>query len=358
MMIHTLLAALLFQAPLVLSITYSDGRTSRRIITATATNGWTPMFPKSAQWRSPEGLAVTGINYRHVLEDGGVRVAISVFLGSPLQKELDVARVLVTPETPVRVTALEQFGVEAVALSLSAFDPRALPPPRVENKTAALHIESVEMSAGDRPGYRIGVRNDSKQPVLSFFVDSFRDGRPALSGRRGERDGTPVVLPGDTYTFFLGTEHPLDLLRVTGLMFEDGTVEGDVGGVASTRVVFAGRRLQLEKVVAIFQEALRAPSIEPMPILAPLSARIEALPVLPGAEARQFAAGLLPPNGPAGSTEMIDGALAAGMLEVRKGVLGDLQEAPRDREAFAGWLREITAQYTRWYLRFIELTAR
>jgi hypothetical protein len=46
------------------------------------------------------------------------------------------------------------------------------------------------------------------------------------------------------------------------------------------------------------------------------------------------------------------------MLEVRKGVLGDLQEAPRDREAFAGWLREITAQYTRWYLRFIELTAR
>jgi hypothetical protein len=227
----------------------------------------------------------------------------------------------------------------------------------VENKTAALHIESVEMSGGDRPGYRIAVRNNSKQPVLSFFVDSFRDGRPALSGRRGERDG-PVVLPGDTYTFVLGTEHPLDLLRVTGLMFEDGTVEGDAGGVALTRVVFAGRRLQLGKVVAIFQEALRAPSIEPTPILGPLSARIEALPVLPGAEARQWAAGLLPPNGPAGSTEMLDGALAAGMLEVRTGVLGDLQEAPRDREVFAAWLREITAQYTRWYLRFTELTAR
>jgi hypothetical protein len=285
-------------------------------------------------------------------------VAIAVVLGSPPQKEIDVARLLVTPGNPVRVAALEQFGVEPVALSLSAFDPRVLPPPRVENKTAALHIESVEMSDGDRPGYRIGVRNDSTQPVLSFFVDSFRDGRPALSGRRGERDGTPVVLPGETYTFFLGTEHPLDLLRVTGLMFEDGTVEGDAVGVALTRVVFAGRRLQLGKVVAIFQEALRAPSIEPMSILAALSARIEALPVLPDARARQSAAGLLPPSGPAASTEMLDGTLAAAMLEVRKGVLGDLQEAPRDREVFTGWLREITAQYTRWYLRFIELTAR
>jgi hypothetical protein len=354
-MIQALLAALLFQAPLVLSITYGDGRSVRRIITDTPTNGWTPMFPKLAQWRSPEGLAVTGINYQHVLEGGGVGVTISLFLGSPPQKEVDVARVLVTPGNPVPVTALEQFGVEQVTLSLSAFDPRLLPPPRVENKTAALHIESVEMSDGDRPGYRIAVRNHSKQPVLSFFFDSFRDGRPALSGRRGQRDGTPVVLPDDTYTFFLGTEHPLDLLRVTGLMFEDGTVEGDAGGVGVTRVVFAGRRLQLGKVVAIFQEALRAPSIDPMAIIASLSARIEALPTLPEPEARQLAAGLLPP---AASTEMIDAALAAAMLEVRKGVLGDLQEAPRDREAFAGWLREITAQYTRWYLRFIELTAR
>jgi hypothetical protein len=110
--------------------------------------------------------------------------------------------------------------------------------------------------------------------------------------------------------------------------------------------------------VAIFQEALRGPSIEPASTLASLSARIEALSVLPDAKARQSAAGLLPPNGPAGSTEAIDGVLAAAMLEVRKGVLGDLQQAPRDRDAFAGWLRELTAQYARWYLRFIELTAR
>ena len=357
-MIHTLLVALLFQAPLVLSITYGDGRTARHVITASPTGAWTPMFPRRAQWRSPEGLAVTAINYRHVLEDGGVGVTISVVLGSPPQKEVDVTRVLVTPENPVPVTALEQFGVEPLVLSLSAFDPRLLPPPRVENKTAALHIESVEMSGGDRPGYRIAVRNYSKQPVLSFFVDSFRDGRPALSGRRGERDGTPVVLPDNTYTFFLGTEHPLDLLRVTGLMFEDGTVEGDVGGVAITRVVFAGRRLQLGQVMTIFQEALRAPSIDPIQILASLSARIEALPVLPDAEARQFAFGLLPPNALLTSAETIDGALAAAMLEVRKGVLGDLQEAPRDGEAFAGWLREASAQYARWHLRFIELTAR
>ena len=31
---------------------------------------------------------------------------------------------------------------------------------------------------------------------------------------------------------------------------------------------------------------------------------------------------------------------------------------PRDGEACAGWLRETSAQYARWHLRFIELTAR
>ena len=169
-MIHTLLAVLLLQAPMALSITYADGRTVRRVITTAPTNAWTPMFPKNAQWRSPEGLAVMAVAYQHMLEDGGARVTISVVLGSPPQKEIEVARVLVTPENPVRVTALEQFGVEPIALSLGPFDPRVLPPPRVENKTAALQVASVEMSGGDRPGYRIAVRNDSKQPVLSCLV--------------------------------------------------------------------------------------------------------------------------------------------------------------------------------------------
>jgi hypothetical protein len=110
--------------------------------------------------------------------------------------------------------------------------------------------------------------------------------------------------------------------------------------------------------VAIFQEVLRAPAIDPMHALPSLSAQVEALPALPDRPARQFAAGLLPPNAPSTSSEAIDGALAAAMIEVRKGVLGDIQEAPRERAAFAGWLREITAQYARWQLRFTDLTSR
>lgn len=39
-------------------------------------------------------------------------------------------------------------------------------------------------------------------------------------------------------------------------------------------------------------------------------------------------------------------------------VLSDLRDAPRERDDFSRWLRDITAQYQACYLRFIDLTAR
>ena len=358
-MIYPLLLAIgLLQTPVVLSITYGDGRTARHIVGAKPTRSWTPYFPKTAEWRSPEGLAVTAINYVQSPERGGVRVTISLFLGSPHQKEISVAHVLVTPENPVRVSALEPFGVEPVLLALADFDRRALPPPRVENKTAALQIESVEMADESRPGYHIRVRNVSNTPVLSFFIDSFRDGKPALSSRRVERDGSPIVAARATHTFFLGTEHPLDVFRITGLMFEDGSVEGDAADVATTRVVHLGRRLQLARAIAILQEAAGNGTDDVAAAVAAIRRRFEALPALGDAGSRSFGASLLPADGhstPAGSLET---ALAAGLVDVRKGVLSDLQDAPQERGAFTQWLRDITAQYQTWHQRFADLTAR
>lgn len=351
-----LLVASLVQTPVVLTITYADGRIARHVITAKPTNAWTPLFPRSADWRSPEGLPVTAINYQHVAESNGVRVRISLFLGTPHQKEIAVANVLVTPDHPMRVTGLEPFGVEPVSLALGAFEPRLLPPPRVENKTAALHIESVEMSADARPGYHIQVRNYSAKPVMTFAVETFRGDRPALSGRRGERDGSPVVPPGGTYTFFLGTENPLDVLTISGLMFEDGSVEGDAAGVAPTRLIYLGRRVQLDEVVRIYGEAAKTPVAEPAAAIATLAARVEALSVLTDPRTRSFGVSLLPPNGPVMSSQALDGAISAAMLDVRKGVLSDLENAPRDRDGFTRWLQQITAQYFASYQRFIELT--
>lgn len=358
MITAALILVVLQQAPVALSISYSDGRIARHIITARPTNAWTPYFPKAAEWRSPEGLPVVAINYWHSLEDDGVRVKISLFLGPSHQREIEIGSVVVTRDHPVRVAAVERYGLEPVVLSLSEFEPRALAPPQVENKTASLHIESVEMSGGTRPGYEVRIRNQALKPVLTFYLDSFRDGKSALSSRRGERDGRPIVAAGEAHTFFLPTEHPLDLVRITGLMFEDGTIEGDASGVATTRVTYLGRRLVLGEVVSIFRDAEREDVASPKAVLATLMAQVNALPVTPDSRARQMAAGLLPPQGSSTSSPPLDSTLASAMADTRRGVLSDLKDAPVGREAFSTWLRKLTAQYETWYHRFIQLTAR
>jgi hypothetical protein len=346
----------LLQTPIVLSIEYADGRTVRHVITANPTNGWTPLFPKTADWRSPEGLPVYAINYRHAIEGDGVRVRISLFLGSARQREIHVANVFVPADNRIHVTALDAYGVEPVTLSLGPFEPRMLAPPRVENKTASLHIESVEMSDKARPGYHVSVRNHASKAVLTFFVDSFRDGKPALSSVRGEQDSRPIVAVDETHSFFLATEHPLDLLRITGLMFEDGSIEGDPGGVATTRVRYLGRRLLLAEAISILREAAPgAGDTDPRATIAALNARIEALPVTPGRGARELADRLLPPDDTTPSPHVY-AALADAMAATRRGMLGDVKEAPRERAAFAQWLRDITAQYQTWHQRFTALT--
>jgi hypothetical protein len=353
-----LVAGVVLQVPVVLSTVYGDGRTSRHVITAQRTNAWTPYFSKTAEWRSADGLSVAAINYWYVLEDDGVHVKISLFLGRSNQREIDVASVVVTRENPVRVTALEQYGVEPVVLSLSEFEPRSLAPPRVENKTASIHVESVEMSGGTRPGYQIRIRNYASKPIMTFYVEASRDDKPGLLSRRGERDGTPIVAAGETHTFFLPTEHPLEVVRITGLMFEDGSIEGDASGVATTRVTYFGRRVLFGEVVAIFQDAFGGDLSVPDAVIATLTSRVEALPVTPDVRRRQSAAALLPPEGRFTSALEIDGALGSAMAATRRGVLSDLQGAPREAAAFRAWLGEITAQYSKWYHRFVELTAR
>ena len=191
------------QKPLTLSIVYADGRTVRHVVTTRPTSVWTPMFPRSTDWRSAEGLAVSAVHYQHVIEGAGVRVKASVLLGQPHQKEIPVANELVEWERPVWLTILQDFGVAPVRLTLEEFDAPVLHQPRVENKTAALQVEAVEVVPDGAPGYRVTVRNHGARPVMTFHVETYRGGQRHSSSPRGERDGTPAVAPGGTYAFLL-----------------------------------------------------------------------------------------------------------------------------------------------------------
>jgi hypothetical protein len=338
----------------VLSVSYADGRVASHIVSTRGGGSWTPYFPKVAEWRSDDGLAVSAVNLRYALEEKGVRVRISLFLGTPQQKEIDVATVLVARHELVVVEALSSYGVNPVKLSVTDVEAPTLYPPQVENKTAALHVESVEIVDAPRPGYRVTVRNYSSKPVLSFAVETANGAQRALSGRQGARDGTSVAA-GDTHTFTINSDRPYDSIRITGLMFEDGSIEGDASGVATTRLVHFGRRIQLSRVLELLKGSGQR-FAGPADAIASLSSQVERLSVLPDAASLRAARHLFPSDRNVSSAEMTRGAISTGMLDVRQGVVGDLKSAPRDRDAFAAWLTEITAQYQKWYLRFVTLT--
>jgi hypothetical protein len=354
--------------PVVLITSYSDGRSTPRVVSARPTTAWTPLFPKTQAWRSPEGLTVSAIHYRCVLTAEGVRVDVSVFLGEPHQKELPVAKVTVTADQPVVIDELRNYGVAPVTLSTRGLDPTTLYPPQFENKTAALQIMDVDVTSDGAPAYRITVRNVSSRPVMTFHVESYQGGIRNLSGRQGLRDGTPAVHPGGTYTFRFpassrGPRSPSwtpsshDLVVITGLLFEDGDIEGDPAGVWLAPLIYMGRRAQLAKVLELFSAAEKS-SAAPSSKVRVLSTSIEALPVLADAALRHLSAALVPSSGSFVDPRAVEGALSAALLEVRSGVLSDLRSAPQEGDAFARWFAEISAQYRRDHRRFTELTSR
>lgn len=341
--------------PVELAIAYDDGRVVRYVVNARSSIAWTPLFPRAAEWRSADGLRVEAIHYRHRLDGNGVRVTVSLLLGPFHQREVNVTDVIVARDQPVVVRALEPFGVRPVRLSVSDYVPTALYQPAVENRTTALQIESIDTVTTDRPGYRILVRNLSLQPVLAFAVQASSGGKPALGSRIGERDGTPILRALGTHTFVLPSRRSLDLLSVTGLMFEDGSIEGDAATIADMKLLYLGRRTLLAQALTVLEPAAQARLAEAATVIPMLGTRIAALPALPDAQLRREGATLVPAGSPF-SAAAIESHIAAGMSDARRGIERDLRDAPREPHAFQQWLREITALYRKWHDRFATLT--
>ena len=146
----------------------------------------------------------------------------------------------------------------------------------------------------------------------------------------------------------------MEVLSITGLMFEDGGVEGDASAVATTRLTYLGRWAQLGKVLALLNAAASAETARSPNTIATLRASAEALPVVAGAELREKGRTLLP-YGASLTADEITGSISAAMADTRRGVASDLQSAPTDLQSFAPWLQELSRKYAEWHMRFAQL---
>ena len=99
-----------------LLITYADGRMHTKPLRPTG-GIWTPNFPRvPGATPSYEGLPLSVLDIRHVVEGADVVVTVSLSYGGANKNQVKVAVVRVKPGVAVEVNELRRHGVEPITL--------------------------------------------------------------------------------------------------------------------------------------------------------------------------------------------------------------------------------------------------
>ena len=317
-----------------LAIQYADGRTVTRPLRQTG-GMWTPGFPRMAGADTArDGVPLTTLDLRHVVEGADVVVRVSLFYGGPGKNGVTVATVRVSPDKPVEVSELRAYGVEPITLSLVRIPETVAFAPDAVSASQQLDVR-VEPVGPNVSAYRLLVRNRSPFAVMWMHVKAYRGERVAITGRpRGKRN-MPLILPNSelSYEITQGSggaasgESPqawqaLDRIEITSVLWQDGLVEGDPEPAAQQARFDTNKAAHLRRLLDVLRGA-RAPST---PNLRTQLARVMNFDM----ETRQ----------------------------ARDLLLADvdaLQETQRSRqgESFDTWLTRAIAEYEQWLARIV-----
>jgi hypothetical protein len=252
------------QTPLALVMTFADGHKITRLLKPTG-EMWTPavrILP--GRTVTSNGLPVTALHVAHVVQGDTVVVTVALLFGSPHQVRTPVATVDVTARAPVRVDALEKAGVEAVTFSIAGVSAAIPYAAAVESPSLAVsgRFEAVSQ---DTPTYRFTIANASGRDIVAFRYEAFAGDRRRLSAMpRGARDG-PLVAAGGEHTIEVSVSassspqtgldswQPLDRVVITGIVWGDGTTDGDPSLKRSIDALRRSHARQLRRVLEILR---------------------------------------------------------------------------------------------------------
>ena len=250
-----------------LSIEYADGRVSTGPVRRSG-GMWTATFPRIAGAdTSRNGLPLTTLDVKHVIDGSTVVVTVTLYYGGPGQNGVTVAEVRLPQNEPVRVEGLRRYGVEPIALSLVTLEPSTAYAPDVISVSGQLSARA-EALGGNVSAYRVVVTNRSTQPLMWLQFKAYRANRLAILGRPKGKRNLPLIQPNADYTFEItnntagleaadGSEtwQPLDRIELTSMMWQDGMVEGDAATAAEQHRIDLMRAAQIESLLALLRAA-------------------------------------------------------------------------------------------------------
>lgn len=350
-----LIAISVFQAPRqppapldvptrVLVVTYSDERTTEHLLRPRGAYS-TQLFPRKPDAPGYDGLSLEAlqVEFRAAVD---VRVRVSLSYGSPQQKNVPIAEAVIGAE-PVRIAGLEVYGVDPIVISVEPFLPAPLVPP-VAASASPLIDANVDLIKSDVPMYMFRLRNRSSRAVRSVEYLMFRGDKKIGSGLQKTHLHTPIIAAAGEYTWMApvgaGTARGFDLFQVSGVLWEDGTVEGDPQLKASEDAMALGTAGQLRRVLALLNDAEPSGDAHGTPwSIAQLRDVVEHLPIDGLPSDRRL-------------SQEIEKLVKLGRLVANTVVLRELSEfastaQPNDSEAIKAWIAAARGRYSAWLRR-------
>jgi len=341
-----------------------------------APNGvWSVRFPRVQNWQSPTGtLPVRAVNVQTVLAGELVRVLVSVMVGAKTIEQEDSVGVYTLREgEKVRIEEVAQRGVEPFDVALVRVTPSVADLPQVISKANSIGPVNVQAAVGTLPSYRVTVRNLSDKNVSALFIKVGRNFQEPLTSMPQGEDGAPLILAGGVCDLIepaiikaspiLGGHLPVPLMgqtiEILTAVFEDGSFEGDLGPARTFRGFVKGRKIQLPRLVALFQSALQNQSVAPEHGLELLRKNVAALGIEADSNATHEVLSEFP-NLPKGSevfaNNYAEGPIVIAMTGLRRDALSAIDafraaNPNLDSPTWRNWLIETKQRYETWLSR-------
>lgn len=342
-------------------VTYADGSRSSIRIGLSGCGMWTSNFPRMAPWTPPpDQLPVAALKFACERASDGIRVAVSVLRGSPHQREDSIATVLVTSAQPVLIEQLRGVGVNALTLSLGSVTPTEVPTPTVATVSPLLDVAAVTVTATTPRRYLVLLRNRGPKAARTLVVRAYRGGRLAIGSQPRGRDGTAIIEAGGEYILNVNVPtsrpapdgsvalNPLDDIRVTGVVWGDGSHDG--AEAVDALIADFGNRLQLIRVAVELQRARSAGSTPAAlrTVLTDLSTDVTDALI---DDARASIPATAAPTFP---RDRVLSLLRTGLSSIKLYVADELkafESAPPGAGSFQAWLDTNTERYLKWIER-------
>jgi len=340
-------------------------------VSATSRRGtWFGRFGQVPGWKQPsDALPVTAINVKSELAEDGVRVWVSVFLGELHQQENQISSYVMHEGEKVTVQELAQVGVEPFQIKLVRVNPSIAEMPRFSSQAKSIEVVVMQPNISTLPTYQVVVRNVSAKNVVALGVNVILEGRPRIMGLPRGKEGEPIIVPAGTYEFtaklatqatptpdgYTPTILPNQIIEISSVIFDDGSFEGNPEQAIHYAIFQKGSKMQLARVVDLFDRSLGATNTAASTTLASLKNQVAALSFESDAASIQEIHSKFPDLSTQLERDLKPG-IEISMKQLRDGVVDDITEFQLghrqvDQNTLHDWLTTSKQRYTAWLAR-------